>query len=77
MAALTFPHCCIKTLLYDHKDETLVYITKTGNRHYNKRCRINTINSKALKKTFQNDTSVICSLSLANNMEASFFKTVI
>ena len=52
MAALTFPHCCIKTLLYDCKDETLVYITKTGNRQVSQKMPYKHNQLKGIKKNF-------------------------
>ena len=52
MAALNFPHCYIKTLLYDRKDETLVYITKTGNRHVSQKMPYKHNQLKGIKKNF-------------------------
>ena len=50
IASLTSLIVALKKHLYDLTIKTFLYITKTCNMHESQKCRINTINSKTLKK---------------------------
>ena len=50
IASLTSLIVALKKPLYDCTMKTFLYITKTCNMHESQKCRINTINSKTLKK---------------------------